>query len=145
MNIEKILIVADDGTASAKAIRYGFNLARDIGAKVLILSVIEPESAAGNPDAGVFPDDALVRTTNRTDKFLRQAEQDYGQGVETELSIKTGEIVPVIVRVIHEWEVSLVITGTHGRTGISKLFSGSVAESIVRHSTVPVLVVPMDK
>src|ERR1700733_9219581 len=138
MKIEKILIVADDSPPSVKAVQYGFNLARDIGARVLLLSVIEPESVAGNPDAGIFPDGALAVTNARTSDFLKRMEINYGQAVATELQTRIGEILPTIISTINEWGASLVIAGTHGRTGLSKLFGGSVAESIIHHSPVPV-------
>ena len=145
MNIEKILIVADDSAASVKAVRYGFDLARDAGAKVLLLSVIEPMSAIGNPDAGIFPDDALMALKDRTDTFLRQMETAYAGSVETELRRELGDIQPTIIKTITDWGASLVIAGTHGRSGLNKLFTGRVAESIIQHSPVPVCIVPRDQ
>jgi nucleotide-binding universal stress UspA family protein len=142
MKIEKILIVADDSPPSIKAVQYGYNLAKDIGAKVMLLSVIEPESVAGNPDAGIFPDDALATAKTKTDDFLKHMQKSYGQAVPTELQTRVGEILPTILYTITDWGASVVVAGTHGRTGLSKLFGGSVAESIVHHSPVPVLIVP---
>ena len=142
MKIEKILIVADNSLASVKAIQYGFNLARDVGAKVLLLSVIEPESAAGNPDAGIFPDDALMNFKNQTTNFQEEIKTTYAHGVDTETLAPVGEILPVVVQAITDWGANLVVAGTHNRSGISKLFSGSVSESIIHQSSVPVLIVP---
>jgi len=142
MKIEKILIVADDSPPSIKAVKYGFNLARDVGAKVMLLCVIEPESVAGNPDAGIFPDDALATTQTKATNFLKHMEITYGQAVSTEIQTRTGLILPTIINTIVDWGAGIVVAGTHGRTGLSKLFSGSVAESIVHHSPVPVLIVP---
>jgi nucleotide-binding universal stress UspA family protein len=143
MKIEKILIVADDSPTSLKAVQYGFNLARDAGASVMLLNVIEAESVAGNPDAGIFHDDALMATKTRADDFLKRMKSAYGQSVETEICTTVGEVMPTIIKTIADWNASLVVAGTHGRTGLSKLFSGSIAESIIHHSPIPVCVVPL--
>ena len=44
-----------------------------------------------------------------------------------------------------KWNADIIIVGTHGRTGLEHLLLGSVAEYIVRHSPIPVMVVPLDK
>ncbi len=145
MKTDKILVVADDGPSSIKAIEYGFNLARDLGAKVMLLSIIEPALAIGNPDAGVFPDDALIAVKKKTEEFLSLLKNKYGTAVETELMSRVGDIMPLVIDTAAKWEAGLIIAGTHGRTGLSKLLNGSIAESIVSHSSVPVCIVPMDR
>ncbi len=145
MKIEKILIVADDSPTSVKAVQYGFNLARDAGASVMLLNVIDAESVAGNPDAGIFSDDALIAMKAKADDFLKSMKSTYGQAVETEVRATVGEVMPTIIKTITDWNASLVVIGTHGRTGMSKLFSGSIAESILHHSPIPVCVVPLGR
>jgi nucleotide-binding universal stress UspA family protein len=145
MKIKKILIVADDSESSIKAIQYGFDLARTTGAIVMLLSVIEPEMAAGNPDAGIFPDDALVALKSKMEKFLNHAKVKYGKKVNTDLQVPTGDIQATVVDTAVTWRADLIVTGTHNRTGISKLFNGSVSDSIIHHAPVPVCVVPLNK
>ena len=48
----------------------------------------------------------------------------------------------MILKVATEWEADLIVLGTHGRTGLSHLFMGSVAENVIRHSTKPLFIVP---
>jgi nucleotide-binding universal stress UspA family protein len=145
MKTDKILIIADDSPSAVKAIKYGFNLARELGAKVVLLSVIEPVFASGNPDAGIFPDDALIAAQANTEDFLNRMKKEYGSGVETELLWPIGDIQTTVIDIAAKQNVSLVVMGTHGRKGLSKLLNSSVAESIIHHSPVPVCVVPMDK
>lgn len=145
MNINKILIVVDDTNSSVKAVQYGFNLARDLGAKVMLLGVIEPESAAGNPDAGIFPDDALIAIKDRTGAFLTQMESAYAKSVQTELHLEAGDIQPTIVKTIGDWGAGMVVVGTHDRSGLSKLLTGNIVGSIIQHSPVPVCFVPPGK
>jgi len=126
---------------SVKAIKYGFNLARELGAAVLLLNVIEPELTAGNPDAGIFPDDALMACESKANEFLNRMITDYAANVETQIATPVGNIQKTIIDTATKWQANLIIAGTHGRTGLNKLFNGSVAESIIQHSPVPVLVV----
>jgi nucleotide-binding universal stress UspA family protein len=145
MKADKILIVADDSAPSTKAIQYGFELAIKLGAKVTLLSVVEPGHALGNPDAGIFPDDALIVLKEKTKEFLNRVKSDYGSGIDIDLMSPVGDIQPTVIAIAVKLGADLIVAGTHGRTGLSKLFSGSVAESIIHHSPVPVVIVPMDK
>lgn len=63
--------------------------------------------------------------------------------VETALLETGGErIASVIYREAQRWQADLIVIGTHGRSGFSRLFLGSVAEGVVRMAMVPVLLVP---
>ena len=59
--------------------------------------------------------------------------------------LKTGEptrrVPDVVVAEAKRWPADLIVAGTHGRRGLSHLFLGSVAEGIIRISTVPVLLI----
>lgn len=143
MKTDKILIVADDSISSQKAICYGFKIAAGLGARVMLLSVIEPEDIAGNPDAGIFPDDIRRAAKKRIEAFLSEMKQKYGSGTDTEIASLVGEIQKVVVEAAKEWGAGLIVAGTHGRTGINKLFHGSIAESIIHGSPIPVCVVPL--
>lgn len=69
----------------------------------------------------------------------------YGAGIQSELLTVVGDIQPWIAKIAMQYGADLIITGTHARTGLNLLFKGSIAESIIHHSTIPVCVVPMDK
>ena len=145
MKTDRILIVADNSSSSIKAIRYGFSLAEELKAKVALLYVIEPGLAEGNVDAGIFPDDALKKLRTKARSFLQRIKKKYGKDIDIELMTPYGEISTITANIAKDWDARLLITGTHGRTGLSKLLNGSVAESIIHNSPVPVCVVQMDK
>jgi nucleotide-binding universal stress UspA family protein len=145
MKTDKILIVADDSRSSIKAIQYGFNMAREMGAKVMLLCVIDPALASGNPDAGIFPDDALIALKAKTDNFLNRIKNEYAGNLDTEIMAPVGDIQTNVIDIAVKWSAGLIVTGTHSHTGLSRLFIGSVSESIIHHSPVPVCVVPADK
>ena len=145
MKTDKILIVADDSAPSIKAIQFGLNIARALGAKATLLSVVDAGHAIGNPDAGIFPDDALIALKAKTEDFLNRMNTRYGEGIDVELLAPVGDIETTVIDIAEKWGATMIVAGTHGRTGISKLLNSSVAESIIHHSPVPVCVVPMDK
>ena len=142
MKTERILIVADDSPPSVKAVKYGFNLAAKLKAKVLLLTVADEALMMGNPDAGVFPDDALIAMKGKAEDFLNRMKEKYADHVDTELMAQAGDVQTVVIDTAVKWKADLIISGTHGRKGLNKLFKGSIAESIIRNSPVPVCVVP---
>lgn len=56
--------------------------------------------------------------------------------------VEEGNPYEMILKVAAEWEADLIVIGTHARTGFSHLLMGSVAEHVVRHSKIPVMIVP---
>jgi nucleotide-binding universal stress UspA family protein len=60
-------------------------------------------------------------------------------GVEAERRLEEGDPVEAILRVAEEIGADLIVMGTHGRTGLSRLFMGSVAEQVLRRAPCPVL------
>ena len=64
------------------------------------------------------------------------------KGGVAEIKIAVGSAVEQIGKYVRKAGVDLIITSTHGRTGLRRVFIGSTAERLVRHATCPVLVVP---
>lgn len=145
MKKERILIVADDSPSSLKAIKYGFELAGRLKAKVGLIGVVDGALAIGNVDAGVFPEQAAFEAKKSMKDFLEHMVKDLGHGIDVELFTPEGEVKDTILKLADEWDATLIVAGTHGRKGLNRLLMGSVAESILRDAHVPVVVVPMDK
>jgi nucleotide-binding universal stress UspA family protein len=145
MKYERILIVADDSPTEIKAVRYGFDLAKQLKSKVGLIGVIEPVSEEGNVDAGVFPDQARHQAKKRMKEFLHNLKKDYAGKVPTEIFAPEGEIHDVILQMSNELGAQLIVAGTHCRKGLSRLMMGSMAEGILRDSHIPVFIVPKDK
>jgi len=145
MKNERILIVADDSPSSLKAVKYGFQLAGRLKAKVGLIGVVDGALAIGNVDAGVFPEQAAFEMKKSMKEFLEHMVKDYGHGIDAELFTPEGEVKETILHLAKEWNATLIVAGTHGRKGLNRLLMGSVAESILRDAHIPVVVVPMDK
>ena len=70
------------------------------------------------------------------------AESLKKEGIVVETTIVYGQVAHEILKYVEENRVDLIVMSTHGRSGAARWPVGSVADSILRHSTVPVLIVP---
>jgi len=146
--IWKTLLVPHDFSSSAN---HAAAIARDEaklhGARLLLLHVIDLPHAI-KPDTVIVPDQTGA-PVNVKDYAVSSAEahlQDIvarlgKDGITATPFIRIGNPVDEINRFVDEEKVSLIVMGTHGRTGLQHLLVGSVAERVVRTATCPVLTV----
>jgi nucleotide-binding universal stress UspA family protein len=132
-----ILHPTDFSVSSEGAVRVARSLARDHGARLIILHVAALEILTdGTPAAAIDPRifrDNLEQARKRLDG------PDLKYPVETLL--RQGFAPEGILDVAEEVKADLIVMGTHGRTGISRVLMGSIAESVVSKAECPVLVV----
>lgn len=146
--IWKTILVPHDFSSSAN---HAAAIARDEaklhGARLLLLHVIDLPTAI-KPETVIVPD-ATGAPINVREYAVSSAEahlQDIvarlaKDGATATSFVRVGNPVDEITRFIDEEKVSLVVMGTHGRTGLQHLLVGSVAERVVRTATCPVLTV----
>lgn len=133
--IKTILHPTDFSKPSEYALRFACALARDYKARLLLLHVVEPPVYYGELGMTVpLPADFHESLHKRLEHLVAA---DAGVPVETVLI--EGGAAKEILRVAEEQHCSLIVLGTHGRTGLSRVLLGSVAEDVIRHSRVPVL------
>jgi nucleotide-binding universal stress UspA family protein len=133
-----ILCPIDFGDASMKAFALAKELAGRLEADVVLLHVfVEPVVAYPGMTPILVPgmsDEVATAARRALDELARQS-----PGVRA--TLRTGEPGAEILAAIEALRPRMVVMGTHGREGLSRLFLGSVAERIVRSSTAPVLTV----
>lgn len=135
--IRRILLATDLTTTSSAATDQAFELARDLRADLLVVSVIDPEGGGRSPQA-------LRMDQRRSARELAaQALVARGrrQGTVVTFLVWEGEPGPSIVDAASSEDVDIVIVGTHGRGPLGRLLIGSVSEYVVRNAGCPVLVV----
>ena len=138
ISLKNILYTTDFSPTAEAAAPYAWELAKRYGAKVIALHVRPVESnGMVPPEAWAAVHEANVMQANQQAGHLKT----LFRGVENEVEVTEGAVWDVISRRIEEKKVDLVVTGTHGREGLGKMVMGSHAENILRHSSVPVLVV----
>jgi universal stress protein A len=131
--IRTILHPTDFSERSAMALPLAGALARDYGARLIVLHVAPPPPVAYSE--GVFIPDDHQSAVAAARRQLEQLEV----GAAAERRFEEGDPVAGILRVAEETSADLIVMGTHGRTGLSRLFMGSVAEQVVRQARCPVL------
>lgn len=138
----KIIAVAvDDSLPSLQAARVAGKLAQQIGAEVVLISVIDRTKVVGDIDAGIGIEEARMVLRKEAEQALDQAKAELGN-VPLRTILVEGEPKQDILRTAEHVGAQVVVLGTHGRKGIARLVEGSVSEYVLRHSSIPVIVVP---
>jgi nucleotide-binding universal stress UspA family protein len=146
---QRILVPVDGSPTAERGLREAIGLATGQNTRLLFLHVvddytmlIEMSSAAGY--------DEMIRGLRQYGLEVlakaKQAAEAASVHCETLLREVTGKrISDVIVDQSHQHGCDLIVMGTHGRRGFSRLTLGSAAEGVVRTSTVPVLLVRLEE
>jgi len=129
------LLVPTDGSACAGwAVALAADLGQHLGAAVHVLHVVDERHLENAPQH-----DRLVTTDTRVvDEVVDQLDE---AGVEATGAVVTNRPHEGILEYLEEHDVDLVVMGTHGRTGLQRVFLGSVTEGVVRLADVPVATV----
>ena len=141
MSYKKILIAIDSSEYSMKAAKKGLELVHQLKAEAALLYVVDKSKAMGNIDAGIMPEEALIVLKKEAEESLAEFAKMYN-GNEILKFMPEGHPKEDILKTAEVWKADLIVMGTHGRTGLKHLLLGSISEYIVRHSKIPVMVVP---
>jgi nucleotide-binding universal stress UspA family protein len=136
---KKILIPTDGSEYTKAAIEKGIHLAKLCDAKVTAIYVVDQTSFINFPMDSTIVNvySLLEKEGNDALDYIKEKGQELG--VEVTTKMEEGSPVKKIVEASKDHDI--VVMGTLGRTGMSKLLLGSVAERVVRHAYCPVLVV----
>lgn len=138
---DKILVPTDGSDHAQRAADHAATLARAFDAAVHLVSVVDIDEAAGPFSAGGL-DEAYVDQLTESGRSTVDGVASRLDGVETvRTEVLTGRPADSIVEYVTESAIDLVCMGTHGRTGLGRYLTGSVAERVLRHAPVPVMTV----
>lgn len=145
MSYRRILVPLDGSRTSQLGLREAIGLARNQGARLLLVHVVDAHYLVSGGEAGIYLKDLMPSLKQRGRRILDKAEALVNrQGVKSSSALVealTGPVADPILRQAKKWRADLIVMGTHGRRGLKRLVLGSDAEQIVRTSTVPVLLV----
>ncbi len=138
--IESVLVATDFSAASVKPLHHAAAVARHFGAKLYLMHVV---SSLGFTLAGP---EATQMATDLAYRDVREVEKDLmarGEltGIRHEAIVCHGDIWDEVKGMLLQKGIDLMVIGTHGRTGLAKIATGSVAEKIFRHACCKVLTV----
>ena len=132
--IETILFPIDFSECSESAFQLASSVARDYGARLIVLHVYPPPMDHSEEVARRAPDsyeDSLWKNL----RSLRVDDLKY----DIDYQLAEGDAVGEILRIAAERPCELIVIGTHGRSGIERLLLGSVTEQVIRQASCPVL------
>ena len=149
--MKKVLIALDYDTTALKIAEIGHGLAKSMNARTILLHVVSdatyysslnysPIIGFGNVNNSVEVDTAEA-VRELAENYLSQCKQLLGdEKVETIMT--SGDFGERILKTSADFKIDLIVMGTHGRRGLEKILVGSVAEKVLRHSLIPVLIIP---
>ncbi|MEZ6095379.1 MAG: universal stress protein [Pirellulaceae bacterium] len=135
MKIKHILVPIDFSEANEAANLYASTLADATGAEITYLHVSFADVVYGSYSYINVEDD------EKRDMELLRKFEPTNSGVKADYAVKMGPPADTIVEFARDHVVDLIVLGTHGRTGLSRVLMGSVAEAVVRKADCPVLAV----
>ena len=142
MDIRHILAPTDFSDYSKKALSDAFELAQIFGAKLSLLHVLEPSPYLGEFTLPTMGEELLGDLERQASAALAQVLPEAQQAkIEVTRAVAIGSPSVKIVETVEAEHVDLIVMATHGRTGLSHLLIGSVAERVVRTAPCPVLTI----
>jgi nucleotide-binding universal stress UspA family protein len=139
-----ILVALDGSECSHKALDLAIQLAKEQGARCTVCTVVDVVRAAASMTyaTGDLVNEWIATLNEDARHSEREAIAKYADsGVGIETKVLEGYPSSTLLDVAKNTGADLIVMGSHGRTGLKRLWLGSVAESVVREAMIPVLIV----
>jgi nucleotide-binding universal stress UspA family protein len=141
---KSILLPTDGSQLSERAAQTAIEFAKIHGARITVVSVLQPLPVVPLADAAVMPD---IGVFDREVRRNVQASLDKVQAAATAAGIECDAVLgeanspyEVIVKTAEERHCDIILMASHGRKGLNKLFLGSETQKVLAHTHLPVLV-----
>jgi nucleotide-binding universal stress UspA family protein len=140
--IQRILVATDFTETSDRALDFGIELARKFDATVTVVHAYQIP-AMGFADGGYIAgaEVAAQLSTAGQNRLDSVVDSKKTSGVLMKAVLREGVAWEEVNDVAKEIDANLIVIGTHGRRGLARALLGSVAENVIRTSTIPVLVI----
>lgn len=139
-----ILVPLDSSTRAEAILPYVESLAQSYGARVIFMGVVEPMPIMV-PYDGIYPpfdQEAHLQRTDEMDAYLAAKRGEFREkGIEAKTYLGHGPVVEEIINTAEREDVDLIAMASHGRTGLSRVFYGSVAAGVLHRVNRPLLLI----
>ena len=138
----KILVPLDGSKVAEGVLPHAKALAYSEGAELILLTVgANPTMEFMFSDPGLAQD-AVAEQEERSKKYIADVEADLkAAGFKVSTLLRVGSVADVILGVAEELHVDVIAMSTHGRTGVQRWLMGSVADRVVHHAHIPVMLI----
>lgn len=151
--MKKICIALDTSPSAEKVAKIGYEYAEAINAEVKLIHVVYDAAAYTYSYDSIMNYDGFLIQQNK--EIVESLENESKQFLETtarylgepdlKFEVLEGLAEEEILRFAEEWKADLIVLGTHSHSLLENVLLGNVATSIVKHSKIPLLVVPVKK
>jgi nucleotide-binding universal stress UspA family protein len=135
MDVKKILLAVDDSVLGMKAAWEGFTLARQLGASIAVIYALDIANMPVNADLGITLEEHRNNLQKEVQKILNFFPEDAVRFTPQ------GDPAKEILHTADSWGADIIVMGTHGKTALGQMLTGSVAEHVLRHAQVPVMLI----
>lgn len=152
--MKKILIALDYNPTAQKIAETGYELAKSMNAQVVLLHVVADYTYYSALDyspvmgfdsfsnLGAIQTNTVIELQKAANEFLEKSKTHLGdQSVQT--LVKDGDSGDAIIEAAENLGVDVIVLGSHSRRGLDKILMGSVAEKVLRHSKIPLFIIPV--
>jgi len=147
--MDTLLVPLDTSVTSKKVLDHAEHLARKLGAKILLLHVVEPVAtyvpvgASMDVVTAMPPPDEAEQTQGALARLEEMGAPLRAAGLDISCKAVLGLAVDEILEQEKIHRAVYIVLGSHGHGALYHLFSGSVVTGVLKHSTCPVVVVPV--
>jgi nucleotide-binding universal stress UspA family protein len=145
MDLKRILVPLDGSSLAEKALPMAITLAQKSGSQIILVRVLKFFMTVRGGYQEVFPSERLEVFNDiyqEAERYLQTQQAELQrQGIETHILLCPASPDKDVVDIIVAQNVDLIVMATHGRGGLARWASGSVADEVVRHGHCPVLLI----
>lgn len=139
----KAILVPLDGSKRAEVILpHVEELAQHFEAKVILLEVVEPSTPLTTPQGTLIDIEAVDREAEYAENYLASVQGELSaRGLSVTRYVEYGPVVETIISVAEREDADLIAMASHGRTGLARVFYGSVAAGVLQRIDRPLLLI----
>lgn len=135
-----IVVGLDFSDHSRRAFQRAVELAERMNESVVLVHAIVPSALAG--EAGPIGEALLENDAYEWRTMQQELLTDARKRVQADAVARKGQAHQVLLQEADARHATLIIVGSHGRSGLKRMLLGSVTKAVIRHSKIPVVVVP---
>lgn len=140
----KILVPLDGSKRAESILPHVEELAHRYNSEVIFLEVLEPEPIVLAPEPLYTTTDpqSYERRVNDVKTYLAARQGEFREkGIKAQTRMAEGPVVEMIIKTATELDVDLIAMASHGRTGLARVFYGSIAAGVLHRIDRPILLV----
>lgn len=154
--MKKILIALDYNPTAQRIAEAGYELAKSMNAQIILMHVVADYTYYSSLDyspimgfdqfssLGAVQIDSAMELEKAANEYLEKSKTHLGD-TSIKTLVKDGDTGDAILEAAENLHVDLIVLGSHSRRGLDKILMGSVAEKVLRHSKIPLFIIPISE